>query len=488
MEIRAASRRIRALAAGAALIAASACASVNSTPDAPQILPSERQQAAQQHPQILAEFGGEYQSPASDYVNRIGAQTAAAAGVPGQCTFTVINTDVINAFAVPGCYIYITRGLLAVMNSEDELASVLGHEVGHVVADHSDRRANRGTLAGLGAVLVGVLSGSGELMNAAGQAAQVWTLGYSRDQEYESDDLGIRYMIANGYNPYAAADVLGTLGAASSLDALTKGREDAEAIPEWSRTHPLSENRVQRALANANATGIQRNAVAERTGPFFAATDNMIYGDDPAQGFVLGRTFAHPTLKLAFEAPEGFSLTNSPQAVLITGPNNQRALFAGGQLQNSLSQYTQTVLQNFLGETQAQVGQMQETNVHGFRAARLPARVQNSQGQLIDVAVTAYQFKPDSAFHFITLAPANGGQDFASLVSSFRGLSDAEAAELRPRRIDVVTVGPRDTIATLASRMAFDTYREERFRVINGLADGQPLQAGQQVKIVVFAS
>ena len=305
MTVRTAEPRFRAAFAALAFALATACASVNSTPDAPQILPQERQQAAQQHPQILAEFGGEYQSPASAYVTRIGEQTAAAAGVPGLCNFTVINTDVINAFAVPGCYIYITRGLLAAMNSEDELASVLGHEVGHVVADHSDRRANRGTIAGLGAVLVGVLSGSGELMNAAGQAAQVWTLGYSRDQEYESDDLGIRYMLANGYNPYAAADMLAALGAASSLDALTKGRDDAEAIPEWSRTHPLSENRVQRAIANANASGVPPTARAETVAPFLAATDNMIYGDDPEQGFILGRTFAHPTLKLAFEAPQG---------------------------------------------------------------------------------------------------------------------------------------------------------------------------------------
>ncbi len=479
---------VRTILAALALGAATACASVNSTPDAPEILPSERQQAAQMHPQILAEFGGEYQSPASAYVTRIGEQTAIAAGVPGQCTFTVINTDVINAFAVPGCYIYITRGLLAVMNSEDELASVLGHEVGHVVADHSDRRQNRGTLAGLGAVLVGVLSGSGELMNAASQAAQVWTLGYSRDQEYESDDLGIRYMLANGYNPYAAADMLGALGAASSLDALTKGRDDSESIPEWSRTHPLSENRVQRALANANASGVAPNAIAEKVSPFLTATNNMIYGDDPEQGFILGRTFAHPTLKLAFEAPEGFSLTNSPQAVLISGPNNQRALFAGGRLEGGISQYTQAVLQNFLGETQAQVGQLQTTNIHGFETARLPARVQNSQGQLVDVAVTAYRFRADSAFHFITLAPANGGQDLAPLLSSFRALSDSEAAALKPRRLQIVTVGRNDTIASLSRRMAFEQYQEERFRVLNGLGANDQLQQGQQVKIVVFDS
>ncbi len=214
----------------------------------------------------------------------------------------------------------------------------------------------------------------------------------------------------------------------------------------------------------------------------------MIFGDDPEQGFIIGRTFAHPTLKLAFEAPEGFSLTNSPQAVLISGPNNQRALFSGGKLEGGISQYTQTVLQGFLGETQAQVGQLQTTNIHGFETARLPARVQNSQGQLVDVAVTAYRFKTDSAFHFITLAPADGGQDLAPLLSSFRALSDNEANGLKPRRIQFVAVGRNDTVASVSRRMAYDDYQEERFRVLNGLEPGAQLQQGQQVKIVTYGS
>jgi predicted Zn-dependent protease len=240
------------IGAGTALLAlATACASIDSSPDAPMVGDQDRARAAQQHPAILAEFGGAYDGSVQGYVNEVGQKVATAAGVPDRCTFNVVNSDVVNAFAVPGCYIYITRGLLAIMNSEDELASVLGHEVGHVVADHSDKRQNASTLSGLGAVLVGVLSGSGELMNAAGQAAQAYTLGYSRDQEYESDDLGLRYLLSLGYDPFAASEMLAALGAASALEAKVKGRDSAERIPEWSRTHPLTENRVARARENA---------------------------------------------------------------------------------------------------------------------------------------------------------------------------------------------------------------------------------------------
>ena len=289
----------------AALAAATAaCATIDSTADAPSVTQTDRAVAVRNHPQILQQFGGAVEGPLAAYVAGVGERVATAAGVPGQCTFSVVNTDVVNAFAVPGCYIYITRGLVAVMNSEDELASVLGHEVGHVVADHAARRQNTATLTGLGALLAGVLTGSGELAQAAGQVGQLYTLNYSRDQEFEADDLGIRYLAATGYNAYAAADMLRALGVNDELTTRTSGR-DAHATPAWARSHPLSADRVTRADARASAAGAARDNPPENTRTYLDAVRGMTYGDDPEQGFVNGRTFAHPGMRIAFEAPVG---------------------------------------------------------------------------------------------------------------------------------------------------------------------------------------
>lgn len=480
-------KRLRAALALGLALAAVGCATVNSTPDAPEVAQNERARAAQQHPQIVAQFGGAVEGPLAAYVAGIGERTAIAAGVPGQCTFTVINTDVVNAFAVPGCYIYITRGLLALMNSEDELASVLGHEVGHVVADHADRRQNTAALTGIGALLAGVLTGSGQVAQAVGQAGQLYALSYSRDQEFESDDLGVRYLSANGYNLYAAADMLNALGANDALSARTSNRTP-NAIPAWARTHPLSADRVARATGRAQAAGAQRNVPPERTRPYLDAIRGMIYGDDPEQGFVNGRTFAHPTLRIAFDAPEGFSLTNTTRAVLIGGQNGLRAQFAGGALpaEGGLEAYASSVLRQVLGQAPAQVGQAQRTTTNGLETVAIPARAQTQQGQVVDVAVTAYRVG-DRAYHFLTIAPSGTAAPMTPMLRSMRQLSAQEASALRARQIELVQVGPRDTAQTLARRMAFSDYQLERFLVLNGLDANAQLQAGETVKIVTYA-
>jgi predicted Zn-dependent protease len=464
-------------------IALAACATIDSTPDAPSVTPNERATAGQQHPQILQQFGGAVEGPLATYVSGVGERVATAAKVPGQCTFTVVNTDVVNAFAVPGCYIYITRGLLAIMNSEDELASVLGHEVGHLVADHGARRQNTATMAGLGAILAGVLSGSGEIAQAAGQVGQLYALNYSREQEFESDDLGVRYLAANGYNPYAAADMLHALGVNDALSARTANRE-VKAIPAWARTHPLSADRVKRATANADATGATREKPPENTGAYLRAVNGMLYGDDPAQGFVRGRTFAHPAMRIAFEAPEGASLTNTPAAVVVRGQNLQ-AQFSGASPEPDLSTYATKVLRQVLGQTPAQVGQPQPGSTHGLETVTLAARAQTQQGQVVDAAVTAYRVG-DRMFHFVALTPQGGMAAIAPMTRSFRQLTPQEAAALRPRRITTVQVGARDTAQSLAERMALDANQLESFLALNGLNAAADLRAGQTVKIVTY--
>lgn len=452
----------------------------------PQIEEAERRLGAEQHPVLLAEFGGAYQGPEAAYVARIGEGIAQAAELGGECTFTLVNTDVVNAFAVPGCYIYVTRGLMGLVNSEAELASVLAHELGHIVADHSSRQQNRSILRELGVIAVGLVTGSDRLTRLAGQAAQYFTLRYSRTQEYESDDLGIRYMKAAGYDPYEAADMLGALGRQERFVAGTDG-DNAKAIPEWARTHPLTENRIERARQTAAKTGVADNALPEKIGPFLDEVDGLLYGDDPEQGFVLGRRFAHPVMRISFEAPAGFTLTNSPQAILLAGPDGVRGEFGGGTLPaGGLGAYVEALLGQMLGGSQAEIGAPEQRRINGLPALVVPVLVRTEQGDA-RIHVAAYATGGDAAYHFIMVSSGSGNDAAIDrLIGSFRLLTPAEAQSLRPRQIRVVAAGPGDNVQSLARRMASD-HPLDHFLMLNGRSADQPLRPGERVKIVTFA-
>lgn len=456
-----------------------------------QISASERAQAAQAHPEIMAEFGGAYEGPGTAMVKRIGKEVAVRSNIASaenECTVTLLNTTVVNAFAIPGCYVYMTRGLLSIMNSEAELASVLGHEVGHVDAQHSKKRQNAALGSGIVSILATVLTGSSQIGQLAGQLGQVWTLKYSRDQEYQSDDLGIRYMTAAGYDPYAAAEILQSLGDQEALETRIRGQNEAAQIPSWARSHPLTAARVKRASQKAAATGVKPGQLRRDEADYFAAVDGMLYGDDPSQGFVDGHKFAHPVLKIAFEVPQGYYLNNSAAAVTATGGQAQ-IQFSGSKLgdTDSLDSYISTVFQGVLGNNKAQYTGVQRTTVNGIEAATATARVATQSGNR-DVTVVAYRAGGGSGYHFIFISPSNVNVSNVvnTTAGSFRKLTDAQASALRKRVIQVVTVKPGDTAQSLSQRMAFDDYRLERFLVMNNREANPTLRAGEKVKIVVY--
>ena len=449
----------------------------------------EKAFGAEQHPRLLAEFGGSYDADEAAYLKRVGEKIAGAAGLADQCTFTLVNSDVVNAFAVPGCYIYVTRGLMGIVNSEAEIASVLAHEVGHIVGRHSQSQQRRSVLRGLGVLAVGLVSGSGRLTQLAGQAAALFTLRYSRKHEYEADDLGLAYLREAGYDPHEAADMLAALGRQEQFLARTRGRDEAKGIPEWVRTHPLTENRIARAREAAAATGVGPDELPEHEAPFLRAVDGLLYGDDPAQGFVLGRRFVHPMMRIGFEAPEGFTLTNSPRAILIEGPDGLRGEFAGGPLPaGGLEAYVAALLEQALGEAPAEVGPAQETRVGGMPAVVRQALVQTQQGP-VALSIAAYAGPGREAYHFMMVSSPSTQPTrlLDALFGSFRLVSAEEAASLRPRRIEVLRAGPGDTPAALARRMASD-HKLEHFLMLNGRAAGEPLRLGELVKIVSYAS
>lgn len=446
--------------------------------------------AAKQHPQIVEEFGGEELGARSDYVRQVGARITAQSNIAGggnAFRITTLNSPVMNAFAVPGGYLYVTRQLVGLANDEAELAFVLGHEAGHIAARHSSERKRASILSQILAVGVGAVTGSSQLGNFAGQVTQGVVLSYSRKQELEADDLGVRYLASAGYDPAASASFLASLGAATALEARASGRNDERSTPSWSRTHPLSADRATRALRTAQATGRAGTGLRNRDA-FLAKIDGMLVDDDPKQGVIDGRTFTHPDLRLRFAVPEGYGMQNGAKVVSITGQGGQ-ALFAGGRLSGDLGAYIGQVFQSIAGQ-QAGLGRVptRSTTINGIPAEYSTARV-NTQSGPLDLSVVAYRWDSDTAYHFAMVTPAGSGVGpFASMVESLGRISPEQAAAIRPRVIDVVTVGPRDSVASLAARMAYADLKEERFRVLNGLASGATLAPGQKVKLVVYGA
>ena len=474
----------------AAIVSAAGSAPAGAQSKTRSISQSTAATAAKQHPQIVAEFGGEEPGARSAYIRQVGARVAAQTNIAGGANafrVTTLNSPVMNAFAVPGGYLYVTRQLVGLANDEAELASVLGHEAGHIAARHSSERKRAGILSQLLAVGLGAVTGSSQLGNLAGQLTQGVVLSYSRKQELEADDLGVRYIAAAGYDPTASASFLASLGAATSLEARAVVRNAERSTPTWARSHPLSADRVSRATRTASATGRAGTGLRNRDA-FLAQIEGIMVDDDPKQGVIDGRTFTHPDLRLRFAVPDGYGMQNGVRAVSITGQRGQ-AQFAGGAFNGDLGTYIAQAFRSIAGQN-AQIGYTEPrgTTINGMPAAYSTARV-NTQSGAVDLTIVAYRWDSNTAYHFAMITPAGSGLGpFAPMVESLTRISASEAAAIRPRIIDVVTVGPRDTVATLAGRMAYNDHKEERFRVLNGLASGAALRPGQKVKVVVFGN
>lgn len=455
---------------------------------APAVSKADREIAKSEHPKLLAEFGGAYEGDQAAYLARVGEKIAVAAGIGGQCKFTLVNTDVVNAFAVPGCYIYVTRGLVGIVNSEAELASVLAHELGHITGNHSNRQQRSSVLSQLGVLAVEAITGSDRLGELAGAAAGFFGLRYSRTHEYDADDRGLTYLRKAGYDPYASAEMLEVLQRYQRFQDSARGVEDdAKTIPEWTLTHPLTENRIERAREAAKKTGLAPDALPEKEAEYLRAVDGLLYGDDPEQGFVLGRRFAHPVMRIAFEAPAGFTLTNSPQAVLIEGADGTRGEFGGARMPaGGLDAYADALLASLLGDAPADVGPAQSFDANGTPALAVRTIVQTAQGPT-PISLAAYAGSNGEAYHFVLVSQPGAQPETAAtaLFRSFRRLGDAEVAALRPRYIRVVAAAGNDNPHTLAARMAADRPAE-LLTMLNGKASAQGFRPGEPVKLVVL--
>lgn len=443
----------------------------------------DRQTGAEGYKEIVQQFGGKVDGPLAAYVRQVGLKVAMAS-VPGSqpqdWTVTVLNSPVPNAMATPGGYLYITRGLLAMINNEAELASVLGHEAGHVAARHSDKRNSRAAIGGLASIAAAMLGGA-QVAQMVNMGAGAWVSGYSRSQENEADTLGMRYSMSAGYDPHAAATMLSALDRVNAVE----GKENLERGGTASifSTHPVTAERVQRVGRAADATG--RTGATNRNA-YLAALDGMHFGDAPEQGVINGPSFRHAALGFGFDAPPGFTLQNSPQAVAGRGRDGSNFIFTGVQARpgQSLQDVTASVWQQLTNNRLPQIS-YSERRINGLEAGLSTARVYGNQGQ-VDVGVHAFRWDGDTVYVVRTVAPAGRGQQFEPLLTSFRRLSQQEIAQAqRGRRIDVVTVRAGDTVAALAARMAPPYNREQSFLALNGIQN-RPLQPGEQLKLIVI--
>jgi predicted Zn-dependent protease len=483
-------RRITSLAFAALILASASGCTVNPATgkqDFTPLMGVDREAAvgAEEHPKLLAAFGGSYDERASlnAYVDEIGRRLLAVTETPAaKFTFTIVNSDVVNAFALPGGYVYITRGLMALANNEAELAGVLAHEIGHITARHTAQRYNRSVFAQLGAAVIGAAVGNRAISQVANLGAAAYVQGYSRDQEFEADQLGIRYLVRAGYASGAMADFLSTLGADSALAAKIAGDEDRPAETSLFASHPRTVDRVARAAETARLTrsGTMRLAGDE----FLLALDQTLFGDDPEQGLRRGREFLHPQLGFRFKAPPGFALHNSSKAVIARHANGAVVIFSGDKLGRNLSmgRYLSDVWLDGVG-----LGDIDSITINGMTAATGSARARTRQGPR-DLRAVALRFSGDTIYRFLILTPPEVTEQMSEglrrMTYSFRPLTSREIENARPQRIRVHRVEPGETVASLAAEMPFETHREERLRVLNGLTPDEVLRPGRLIKLI----
>ena len=454
---------------------------------------ADKQQGAAAHPELLQEFGGAYSGPQSAYVTRIGQNIAVQSGLgnaKSDFTVTLLDSPVNNAFAIPGGYVYLTRQLMALMDDEAEMAGVLGHEVGHVAAKHSQKRQKAATknsiLGALGQLGSQILLGDSTLGRLGseifGKGSQLLTLKYSRGQEYQADDLGIKYLASAGYDPLALSTMLESLAAQSALDARVSGG-DARGVPEWASTHPDPAGRVTRAAKvaqNYKVTAGMRNRDV-----FLQNLNGILYGDNPKQGVIEGQSFLHPELKLKFSVPSGFGMQNSSAAVVINGTSGQ-GQFTSATYNGNINAYISSAFQAVAGQGKSiSSGAVQRTTVNGLPAAYAVAQTNTQNGQ-VDVTVFAYEFSKTSAFHFVTITPAGKASVFSPMFQSMQRLSASAAYAIKPRKISVITVKNGDSLASISGKMAYTNLQQERFLVLNRIRANANLKTGQKVKIVTY--
>lgn len=429
---------------------------------------------------ILASYGGVYENPPLQAeIEKTVARLVAASERPDlKYQVTMLNSPAINAFALPNGQLYISRGLVALAADRAELASVLAHEMGHVIARHAAIREEQARQNALVSQVVSEVLSDPNMGALALAKSRLTLASFSRAQEFEADGIGVGISSRAGFDSFGAARFLTAMQRNADLKSgRGKGETVDPQVADFMSSHPATPERVKNALANARQFGGPGNGARDRD-LYLAAVDGMVYGEDPSEGFARGRRFVHPKLGFTFVAPSGFTLDNTSQAVLGLKDGGGEALrldVVSVPAEQRLSEYLKS----------GWIDNVDPSSAEDFAINGFPAATAAAKGERWSFRLFAVRFGSD-VYRFIFAArslDADNDRAFRESVSTFRRMSLKESAGVKPLHIRVVTVKPGDTIDKLANRMASD-HKLARFLLLNGFSATDKLKPGEKVKIV----
>ena len=435
--------------------------------------------AEREHERILASYGGAYDDPRLEAL--IGAtvdRLVAASDRPDQAyKVTILNSGAVNAFALPTGQLYVTRGLIALASDTSELSSVLSHEMAHVLAKHAAIREDQARQAAVVTRVVTDMSNDPDLTAMALARTKLTLASFSRAQEFEADGIGVGISAKAHFDPYGAARFLTSMERNAELKA-GKTALDPRA-QDFLSSHPATPERVQNAQAIARQYVSPEGGERDRES-YLNAIDNIVYGDDPSEGFVRGQRFLHPKLGFTFTAPENFTLDNTAQAVIGVREGGSQAMrfdVVRVPAEQSLGDYLNSGWMDNVDKASTE-----DLVINGF-----PAASANASGDQWQFRVYALRVGSD-VYRFIFAArqrTTESERNARETVNSFRRLTLEEIQDARPLRIKVITVQPGDTVESLSHRMSGVDRPMERFRILNGLDAHAQVKVRDLVKIVV---
>jgi len=433
---------------------------------------------AREHQRILSAYGGAYADTRLEgLINQTVERLVASSERPElRYKVTILNSSSVNAFALPSGQLYVTRGLLALANDTSELASVLSHEMAHVIARHAAIREDQLRQAALVSRVASDVFNDPQMGALALAKSKIALATFSRGQELEADGIGVGISSRAGFDPYGAVRFLTSMGRNAEL------RPAVGADPQlldFLSSHPATPERMKVAQANARQYSAPGSGERDRSA-YLGSLDGVVYGEDPSEGFVRGRRFLHPRLGFTFTAPDGFILDNTAQAVLGVRDGGGQAL-----RMDVVRVPAEQTLVAYLGSgwiENVEQGSIEEMSIGGFSAATASAK-----GDQWAFRLYAVRFGTD-VYRFIFATKQRTPEtdrQFRESVESFRRMSAAESQAAKPLHIKIVTVQAGDTPERLAGRMAVADRPLERFLVLNGLPHGQALKPGDPAKVVV---